>query len=107
MKNSSFSGFSTGYDAETTQQLLAEFWILADWPPFSPDLNLLDFSICSLLQAKVQATPYTNLATLCPSIAAERVGLVVVLNIFTRPAAHSATGWTQSGKNWRLFRLAG
>jgi hypothetical protein len=64
MENSSFSGFSTGYDAETTQQLLAEFWILADCPPFLPDLNLLDFSICSLLQAKVQAKPYTNLATL-------------------------------------------
>jgi hypothetical protein len=60
------------HTARTTQQFLketiAEFWTLADWPPYSPDLNPLDFSIWSVLQEKVQATPYTSLATLRRSI---------------------------------------
>jgi hypothetical protein len=38
---------------------------------YSLDLNLLDFSIWLILQAKVQAMPYANLATLHPSIVAE------------------------------------
>jgi hypothetical protein len=29
--------------AITTQKFLAEFWTLADWPPYLPDLNQLDF----------------------------------------------------------------
>jgi hypothetical protein len=47
---------------------MAEFWTLADWPPYSPDLNPLDFSIWSVLQEKVQAMPYTSLVTLRWSI---------------------------------------
>ncbi len=42
------------HTAHTTQQFLreavAEFWTPADWPPNSLDLNLLDFSIWSVLQ---------------------------------------------------------
>jgi hypothetical protein len=43
---------------------LAEFWFLADWPPYSPDLNSLDFSTGSILQAKGHATPHANYAGL-------------------------------------------
>jgi hypothetical protein len=46
-------------------------WIQADWPPYSPDLNAVDFSICSILQPKDQSMPHANLATQRPSIAAE------------------------------------
>jgi hypothetical protein len=48
---------------------VAEFRFLADWPPSSPDLNSLDFSISCILQVKVQATD--SLVTLGPSIAVE------------------------------------
>ncbi len=62
------------HTAKTTQEFLretmAEFWTPADWPPYSPDLNPLDFSVWSVLQ-KVQATPHTSLAALCLSITKE------------------------------------
>ncbi len=44
---------------------------MADWPPFSPNLNPLDFETRHVLQAKAQATPHSNLTALRPSIAAE------------------------------------
>jgi hypothetical protein len=50
---------------------LAEFWTSADWPPYSLGFNLLDFPICIILQGKVQATPYADLAILHLSIAME------------------------------------
>jgi hypothetical protein len=56
---------------------LAEFWTLADWAPYSPDFNLQDFSICSVLQVKVQVMSNANLAALRPSIAMEWDRLVV------------------------------
>jgi hypothetical protein len=59
------------YAVRTTQQLWAKFWTPADWALYSPDLNLLDFSICSVLQAKGQAMPHANLVTLRMSIASE------------------------------------
>jgi hypothetical protein len=57
--------------ARTTQQLLAEIWTLMDWLPYLLDLNLLDFSICIVLQAKGQAMPHANPAAQHPSIATE------------------------------------
>jgi hypothetical protein len=33
------------HTAMITQLLFAEFWTLADWPPYCSDLNSLDFSI--------------------------------------------------------------
>ncbi len=58
--------------ARTIQQFLketmTEFWTPGNWPPYLPDLNLLDFSIWSILQEKVQATPHTSLAALRWSI---------------------------------------
>jgi hypothetical protein len=59
------------YTAKTAQWLLAEFWIPAYWPPYSPDLNVEEFSICSVLQPKGQSTPQANLAMLRPSIDVE------------------------------------
>jgi hypothetical protein len=50
---------------------MAEYWFLADWLPYSLDLNLLDFAYWRILQAKVQATPHTNLIALCLSVASE------------------------------------
>jgi hypothetical protein len=50
---------------------------LADWPPQLLDLKLLDFSIWSILLAKVQATPPANLAALHPSIVMEWDQLLV------------------------------
>jgi hypothetical protein len=63
------------HTAQTTQQFLketiAEFWTPADWQPYSPDLNPLDFSVCSILQEKAQATPHTSLAALCRPITSQ------------------------------------
>jgi hypothetical protein len=50
---------------------LAKFWFSADWPPYSPNLNSLDFSTGSVLQPKGQATPHANFAALCLSVAVE------------------------------------
>jgi hypothetical protein len=57
------------HTTRTAQQLLAEFWTPAYWSPYSPDLNLLDFAIRRILQAKSQA--HANLDFLQASIAAE------------------------------------
>ncbi len=59
------------YTAKTAQQMLVEFRTPEDWLPNSLDLNLLDFSIFSVLKAKVQATDHNNLVALRLSIAAE------------------------------------
>jgi hypothetical protein len=50
---------------------MAEFWLLADWPPYSPKLNSLDFETRHVLQAKAQARPHSNFSALRPSITAE------------------------------------
>jgi hypothetical protein len=33
------------HTARITQLFLAEFWTPADWLPYLPDLNMLDFSV--------------------------------------------------------------
>jgi hypothetical protein len=71
MENMPFSGFSAGLCHPNQLAAVAEFWFSADWPPYLPDLNLLDFSTGSVLQPKGQATPQANLAALRPSVAAE------------------------------------
>jgi hypothetical protein len=57
--------------AMTAEQLLVEFWTPADWPPYSPNLISLDFSIWCVLQEKGQATPHTNLTAIRLSITVE------------------------------------
>jgi hypothetical protein len=63
------------YTARTTQEFLretmAEFWTPADWPPYSSDLNPLDFSVWSVLQEKVLAMTHTSLVALRQSITRE------------------------------------
>jgi hypothetical protein len=66
------------YTAKPDQRLSAEFRFLVDWLPYSLDLNSLDFSISYVLQAKVQATPHSNLTALFSSVAAECDRLAVV-----------------------------
>jgi hypothetical protein len=68
MENTPFGGFSAGL---RRQNQLAEFWFSADWPPYSSNLNSLDFSTGSILRPKGQATPHANFAALRPSAAAE------------------------------------
>jgi hypothetical protein len=65
MENTFFSGFIAGPCCQDNQQLLAELWTPEDWLPYLPDLNLLDLSICSVLQTKGQARPHANLTVLC------------------------------------------
>ncbi len=59
------------HTAKTSQLLFSEFGTSVDWPPYLLDLELLDFSICSVLQAKVQVTLHANLDSLHPSITSE------------------------------------
>ncbi len=67
-----FADSALAYTAKRAQQLLVEFRFLVDWPPYLPNLNLLDCGTRHVLQAKAQATPHSNLTPLRPSIAAEQ-----------------------------------
>jgi hypothetical protein len=71
IENTSFCGFSAGLRRPNQLAPLAEFLFLADLPPYSPNLNSLDFDTWHVLQAKAQATPHLNFSALRPSIAAE------------------------------------
>ncbi len=66
-----FADSAPAYAAQITKRPLAEFWFPADLPPYSPNLNSLDFDTRHVLQAKAQATPHSNFNALRPSIAAE------------------------------------
>jgi hypothetical protein len=48
------------HTARTIQWLFVEFWTPAAWLPYSPDLNLLDFTIWGVLQAKFLAKPHAK-----------------------------------------------
>jgi hypothetical protein len=71
MENTPFGGFSAGLCRPNQLEAVAELWFSADLPPYSLDLNLVDFSICSVLQPKGQTTPHANLVALRLSIATE------------------------------------
>jgi hypothetical protein len=51
--------------------LVVEFQTPADWPPYSLDLNPLEFAIWRILQTKVLALLHANLDALRLSIAVE------------------------------------
>ncbi len=70
-ENTPFGGFSAGLPRPNQFAAVAEFRFLADWPLYSPNLYLLDFSTGSVGRTKGQAMPHANLATLRPSVAAE------------------------------------
>jgi hypothetical protein len=70
-ENTPFGGFSAGLRRQNQLAAVAEFWFSADWPPYSSNLNSLDFSTGSVLRPKGQAMPHANFAALRPSVAAE------------------------------------
>jgi hypothetical protein len=78
MEKMPFGGFSVGLHRPHQLAAMAEFWFLADWLSYSPDMNLLNFSTGSILQPKGQAMPHANLMMLCLSIAAEGDRLAAV-----------------------------
>ena len=45
-----------------------DFITATEWPPFSPDLNLVDYSIWSILEARICAKPHKNLVPLKQSL---------------------------------------
>ena len=51
--------------ARITQEWLRnnvpEFISSTEWPPYSPDLNPMDFSVWEILESKVCSTSYKNL----------------------------------------------
>jgi hypothetical protein len=71
MENTPFGGFSAGLRRPNQLAAVAEIWFSVDRPPYSPNLNLLDFSNGSVLRPKSQATPHANLVALRLSVAAE------------------------------------
>jgi hypothetical protein len=77
-ENTSFCGFSAGLCRPNHLAVIGGILVLVDWPPYSPDLNSVDFSIWSVLQPKGQAMLHANLSALRSSIAAEWDRLVVV-----------------------------
>lgn len=60
------------HTARSTQRFLEEnmasYWPPTVWPPYSPDLNPLDYSIWGVLQTKVQATAHDDVKALKQSI---------------------------------------
>jgi hypothetical protein len=50
---------------------MAANWSKTVWPPYSPDLNLLDYGIWGVMQAKVNATSHENKSALARTIRRE------------------------------------
>jgi hypothetical protein len=71
MENTPFDGFSSSLRRPNQLPAVADFWNSADWLPYLPNLNSLDFSTGSVLQPKGQATSNPNLVALHLSVATE------------------------------------
>jgi hypothetical protein len=62
------------HTSNATQRFLAEklspggFWEKTMWPPSSPDLNPLDFSIWSRVESEACRTSHPNVAALMASV---------------------------------------
>ena len=60
------------HTAQKTQEWLtinfSGFWNKSIWPPCSPDLNLMDYSIWSVLESKACAKPHQNVVQLKQSL---------------------------------------
>jgi hypothetical protein len=56
------------HKANETQEFLSEecpdFITKAEWPPYSPDLNPMDYSVWSILEAKACAKPHKTIESL-------------------------------------------
>ena len=57
--------------------ILPDFITSAEWPPFSPDLNPIDYSIWYILEAMSCAKPHKTLEALKQSLIAAVVGPIV------------------------------
>jgi hypothetical protein len=61
------------HTSKRTQEWLAQnfagFWEKTAWPPSSPDLNPLDFSVWSVVESKACKTPHNSIASLKISVA--------------------------------------
>ncbi len=68
VENTSLRGFSTCPHGQEHPAVVDR---ILDWPPYSSDLNQLDFAIWCVLKAKSQATHNTKLDSLRRSIAKE------------------------------------
>ncbi len=93
---------TSAYTVKTIQRLLEEFWYPTDRLPYLPDFKSLDFSICSVLQAKVKATPHSNLASLHQSIAVEWDWLAAA---YIRKTCHSFRCAIQPSLRKMKFKL--
>jgi hypothetical protein len=74
MENTPFGGFSAGLRRSNQLAAVAEFWFSADWPPYLPNLNLLDFSTGSVLRPK------------------DRLCLTLIWRPYIRPSLRNNTG---------------
>ena len=67
-----FVSSKTGHPARKTQEWLTVnfpgFWGKSIWPPYSPDLNVMDHSIWSILESKACAKPHQNVVQLKQSL---------------------------------------
>jgi inhibitor of nuclear factor kappa-B kinase subunit alpha len=62
------------HTAKSTQNWLGDhlnFWSKETWPPSSPDLNPLDFSIWAYVQARACAHQHSNIESLKESVSKE------------------------------------
>ena len=64
-----------GHTSKKTQEWLknnlAGYWLKDMWPPNSPDINPLDYSVWGTLDSKVRATPHSSIDSLKASIIRE------------------------------------
>ncbi len=77
-KNTSFSGFSSGLHRKNHPAAIGRILDSSRLVAIFAGLELLDFSIWSIVQVKVQVTPHANQAALCLSITVEWDQLMAV-----------------------------
>ena len=56
---------------EWLRKEIPDFITKAEWPPSSPDLNPLDFSLWAILESRACSKPHRNISTLRSSLCRE------------------------------------
>ena len=64
------------------QAHLPGFISAQEWPPYSPDLNPMDYSVWAILEARACAKPHKNLETLRQSASKLRVDILNLPNFY-------------------------
>ncbi len=95
-----FANSALAYNAKSTQRLLTEFRFLADRPPYSPNLNPLDFNTRCVFQAKAQATPHSNLTALVSPSPRNRTGKQRYVSVKHRFSLAKASMPTSTKNLW-------